>query len=68
MKSNLGGKLKKIPPVHPGSILQKKFLFPLKISQSQLARDIDVSARKINEICLGKRSVTIDTAARLAIY
>lgn len=59
---------KLINPVHPGQILQKRFLTPLGISQSQLARDLNVSLRKINEICQGKRSVTIDTAARLAIY
>jgi len=58
----------KLAPVHPGRILQNKFLIPLNISQSQLARDINVSVRKINEICQGKRSITIDTAARLALY
>ena len=58
----------KLAPVHPGRILQNKFLTPLGVSQSQLARDISVSVRKINEICQGKRSITVDTAARLAIY
>ena len=58
----------KLSPVHPGRILQNKFLIPLGISQSQLARDINVSTRKINEICQGKRSITVDTAARLAFY
>jgi len=59
---------KKLSPVHPGRILQKQFLNRLGITQSQLARDINVSTRKVNEICQGKRSITIDTAARLAIY
>lgn len=61
-------KEKKIAPAHPGKILQNRFLNTLGISQSQLARDINVSTRKINEICRGKRPITIDTAARLAIY
>ena len=64
----LPSKEEKISPVHPGKILQKRFLTPLRISQSQLARDINVSVRKVNEICLGKRGISIDTAARLAIY
>ena len=59
---------KKLSPVHPGRILQNQFLNRLGITQSQLARDINVSTRKVNEICQGKRSITIDTAARLAIY
>lgn len=58
----------KLTPVHPGRILQNKFLTPLEISQTQLARDIKVSVRKVNEICQGKRSITVDTAARLALY
>jgi antitoxin HigA-1 len=59
---------KKIFPTHPGKILQNRFLIPLGVSQSQLARDINVSTRKINEICRGKRPITIDTAARLSLY
>ncbi|MCE8163437.1 MAG: HigA family addiction module antidote protein [Candidatus Moeniiplasma glomeromycotorum] len=59
---------RKLTPIHPGRILQNKFLIPLKITQVRLAKDIKVSARKINEICQGKRSITVDTAARLAIY
>lgn len=61
-------KEKKISPTHPGQILQNRFLNPLRISQSQLARDINVSTRKVNEICRGKRPITIDTAARLSLY
>lgn len=59
---------KKLTPVHPGRILQNKFLTPLGVSQTQLARDIKVSVRKINEICQAKRGITVDTAARLALY
>lgn len=58
----------KIQPTHPGTILEQEFLIRLKISQTQLARDIKVSVRKINEICRGRRPITLDTAARLALY
>jgi len=55
-------------PIHPGEILSEEFLVPMAISQSRLARDINVPPRRINEICLGKRSITPDTALRLARY
>lgn len=56
----------KIPPLHPGEVLFEEFLKPLNISQNQLGRDLGVSARRINEIIHGKRSITADTALRLA--
>ncbi len=59
---------KKIPPLHPGEILFEEFLKPMNISQNQLGRDLGVSARRINEIIHGKRSITADTALRLARY
>ena len=59
---------KKIPPMHPGEILLEEFLESLKISQYRLAKGISVPARRINEIVHGKRSVTADTALRLARY
>ncbi len=59
---------KKIPPVHPGNILQEEFLIPFGLSQTKLATDIGVSPRRINEIVLGKRAITADTALRLARY
>ena len=55
-------------PVHPGEILFEEFLKPFGISQNRLALDIHVPARRINEIVLGKRGVTPDTALRLAKY
>ncbi len=58
----------KLPPIHPGEILGEEFLSPMQISQSRLARDINVPPRRINEICLGKRGITPDTALRLARY
>lgn len=59
---------KKIPPIHPGEILLEEFLTPMGISQNRLALDIGVPARRINEIVLGKRRVTADTALRLGKY
>lgn len=59
---------KKLPPVHPGEILLEEFLKPMDISQYRLAKDISVPARRINEIVLGKRAITPDTALRLSRY
>jgi len=61
-------KKKKLAPIHPGEILQKEFLEPLGLSQNKLAMALHVPARRINEIVLGKRAVTADTALRLARY
>jgi addiction module HigA family antidote len=61
-------KEKKIAPIHPGEILMDEFLKPLGISQYRLAKDISVPPRRINEIVQGKRSVSADTALRLARY
>ena len=61
-------KIKKIPPIHPGEILFDEFLKPINLSQNQLGRDLGVPPRRINEIVHGKRSITADTALRLATY
>ena len=61
-------KTKKIQPIHPGEILMEEFLRPLGLSQNQLANDIGVPPRRINEIVHGKRRITADTALRLAHY
>ena len=58
----------KLPPVHPGEILLEEFLKPLGLSQNRLALSIGVPARRINEIVLGKRGISADTALRLARY
>ncbi|MDR4504891.1 MAG: HigA family addiction module antitoxin [Candidatus Scalindua sp.] len=58
----------KIKPIHPGEILLEEFLKPMRLSQNQLANDIGVPPRRINEIVHGKRRVTADTALRLAYY
>lgn len=58
----------KLPPVHPGEVLLEEFLKPMGLSQNRVALDIGVPARRINEIVLGKRSITAETALRLARY
>ncbi|HDZ02125.1 MAG TPA: addiction module antidote protein, HigA family [Nitrospirae bacterium] len=60
--------IKLLEPVHPGEILMEEFLNPMGISQYRLAKDINVPARRINEIVQGKRSITPDTALRLSRY
>ena len=54
--------------VHPGEILFEKFLVPMALSQNRLARELSVPPRRINEIVLGKRAISADTALRLARY
>ena len=55
-----------LPNIHPGEVLLEEFLLPLGISQNALARAANVPPRRINEIVLGKRGVSADTAVRLA--
>jgi addiction module HigA family antidote len=57
-----------VPNPHPGVILMEDFLKPMDLSQTALARAIDVPPRRINEIVLGKRAITADTDLRLARY
>ncbi len=57
-----------MPPVHPGEILLEEFLRPLEVSQYQLAKEISVPARRVNEIVHGQRRISADTALRLARY
>ncbi len=59
---------KKLHPVHPGEVLLEEFLKPMSLSQNRLALSIGVPARRINEIVLGKRAVSADTALRLARF
>lgn len=55
-----------LPNIHPGEVLLEEFLTPMGISQNALARAAGVPPRRINEIVLGKRGITADTAVRLA--
>jgi addiction module HigA family antidote len=59
---------RRLPNPGPGEILIEEFLKPMGLSQTALARAIGVPPRRINEIVLGKRSVTADTDLRLARY
>lgn len=58
----------KLSAPHPGNILLKEFIEPLKLSQYRLAKDIHVPSRRINEIVHGERSISVDTAIRLGRY
>ena len=58
----------KMKPVHPGEVLAEDFLAPMGISQYRLAKELHVSLRRINEIVLGRRGITADTALRLARF
>jgi antitoxin HigA-1 len=54
------------PAIHPGEILFEEFLKPLDLGQVEAARQLDISLNRLNEIVLGKRGITADTAIRLA--
>lgn len=54
--------------VHPGEVLLEEFLIPMNISQNRIAREIGVPPRRINEICLGQRAISAETAILLANY
>lgn len=58
----------KLKPVHPGEILSEEFLKPMGLSQNRIALALGVPARRINEIVLGKRGISADTALRLSAY
>jgi addiction module HigA family antidote len=57
---------KKLQPVHPGEVLTEEFLIPMGVTQYRLAKEINVPARRINEIVHAKRGISADTALRLA--
>ena len=59
---------KRLRNIHPGEVLLEEFLDPMEISQNALARATGVPPRRINEIVLGKRALTADTALRLAAF
>ena len=59
---------RRLPPVHPGKILRDAFLTPMEISVYELANAIKVPRTRANDIVLGRRGITADTAFRLARY
>lgn len=60
--------MKRLRNIHPGEVLLEEFLTPMDLSQNAIARAIGVPPRRVNEIVLGKRGITADTAIRLAKY
>lgn len=61
-------KSRRLPPVHPGEILREDLMVPLGLSINRLARDLRVPVTRMSEIVNGRRSITADTALRLARY
>ena len=60
--------MNKLPPVQPGEVLLEDFMKPLGLSRYRVAKDIGVPPLRISQIVRGKRSITADTAMRLARY
>lgn len=60
--------MKRLPPIHPGEVLLEDFMRPLGLSQYRVAQDIGAAALRISQIVRGRRSITADTALRLARY
>lgn len=63
--------MKKIPfaySIHPGDILRTEFMKPLGLSSYRLAKELQISAPRVNDLVRGKRSITADTAMRLSAY
>ena len=59
---------KKLPPLHPGEMLREEFLVPLNMKPEDLAKEINVSAKTVKDICQEKKSLTPEIICRLAIY
>lgn len=58
----------RLAPVHPGAVLLHDFIKPMGITRYRVAKGIGVSQRRVDEICMGKRAVTAETALRLALF
>ena len=58
----------KLPPIHPGEILNEEFLLPLNVSQYRLAKSVDVDPRRIHAIVHAQRAITAETALLLARF
>jgi len=61
-------KNKKLPPIHPGEMLREEFLVPLNMKPEELAREINIPAKAMKDICQEKKSLTPEIICRLAIY
>jgi antitoxin HigA-1 len=60
--------MNRLPNIHPGEVFREEFLIPMGISQYRLAKEISVPEPRISAICNGKRSITADSAVRLARF
>jgi addiction module HigA family antidote len=60
--------MKKISPIHPGIMLKEDLLIEKNISQTQLAKDLNIPVQQIREVCAGKKSITPDLSLRLGLY
>lgn len=60
--------MKKLPNIHPGTVLQEEFLLPMGISAYRLAKDIGIPQTRVSQVIKGERRVTADTALRLSKY
>ena len=58
----------RIPPSHPGETIKEDYLEPLGMSVNQLAKELGITAARINDVVRGRRGITADTALRLARY
>ena len=68
MASKMTQSPERLPPVHPGEILNEEFLLPMNITQYRLAKSIGVDARRIHSIVHGERSITAETALLLSRF
>ena len=68
MTTYLSHRAEKLPPTHPGEILNEEFLLPMNITQYRLAKAIGVDARRIHSIVRGERSITAETALLLSRF
>ena len=68
MTTELSHNDEKLPPIHPGEILNEEFLLPLNITQYRLAKEIGVDARRIHSIVRGERAITAETALLLSRF
>ncbi len=59
---------RRVPPVHPGHILRDEFLMPMDLSVYALAKAVNVPRSRVNDIVLGRRGISAETALRLARY
>lgn len=68
MQNSIPWRYRSRKPEHPGAFLERCYLQPMNINQSQLAIELSISRRRVNEIVNGQRSISADTALRLARF